>query len=119
MISHSKHRWISVDNTFRPVNCGGLGIDSIQCIREAAHAKLAWHYMKGNSLWSRLMNEKYGSCDRVSNSPRKKICSQVWANIFPYIQEIFRDSSYQANPFSNCMELNWDPATNGKFTVKG
>lgn len=85
---------------------------------QAAHAKLAWLYMKGESLWSSLMKEKYGNPDIMRQNQRKTLGSQIWANIFPCVQNLCSEASLQVDPLLNCIHLNWDPSSSGKFFIK-
>lgn len=55
-----RHHWVSWLSICRPVDEGGLGIRDLNQVMNALHAKMAWRFIEGSSLWSQFMRSKYG-----------------------------------------------------------
>lgn len=71
---------------------GDLGIRSIKDTMEGLQGKLAWSIMKGESIWSRLLLQKYGREMVQGSGDHHPISSQLWKQLEPHFQRL-RDNS--------------------------
>lgn len=55
----TRTHWVSWESVCTPIEAGGLGIRSIELIREALHAKLIWMILSSSSLWARYARSKF------------------------------------------------------------
>lgn len=70
-----RHHWLAWSTICKPYKEGCLGIRPFGQVMSALHAKLAWSYMQGHSLWSTFMRSKYGEPARAIQQPPSRSSS--------------------------------------------
>lgn len=61
--SHQGNRrlhWVAWDEVCAPYTEGGLGIRTLKDTLYGLQGKLAWKVYSGDTLWTKLMRQKYG-----------------------------------------------------------
>ncbi|KAL9680073.1 hypothetical protein QQ045_017948 [Rhodiola kirilowii] len=78
-----KDHWISWTTICLPKKEGGLGIKTLKGVKEAMLAKVAWKFLKNDSLWAKFCREKY------MNKSKK---SALWSATLPQIKRLRRET---------------------------
>lgn len=102
----------------KPIEEGGIGLEPIADIMEALHAKLAWSYMNGKSIWAKLMIDKCGRFEDTIQSIRKVHCSHIWAFMFPLLKAMQLNSIKLFDPIFGEHKWFWKETETGLFTLK-
>lgn len=55
-----RHHWVRWKKITKPLEEGELGTKDCNDTMDKLQYKLAWKFIEGTSLWSRIMREKYG-----------------------------------------------------------
>lgn len=55
-----RHSWVAWNSICKPYAEGGLGVRSFHMVARALHARLAWKFVEGKSLWARYARQRYG-----------------------------------------------------------
>lgn len=79
--------WVNWNSICSPNEEGGLGLESLEDIRNSLHAKLLWLVLENNSLWARYAKPKYFQGDYPTSKG-----SPLWMSIVSRYQKI-RDNS--------------------------
>ncbi|KAL9667813.1 hypothetical protein QQ045_002181 [Rhodiola kirilowii] len=62
-----RHHWVGWNQICRPKDAGGLGIRSLNEIKQAFQHKLAWRCMESSALWGRYIRARYKHGERGSH----------------------------------------------------
>lgn len=80
------------------------------------HAKLAWDYVVGQSLWAKFMRSKYGHPLDVVSKPISDCCSHVWSSVNPHVSTILNNSHWVVGAGNISFSMNnWGA---GAFSVQ-
>lgn len=79
-----KHHWVSWIHICKPLAEGGLGIRPLTQVMGSLHAKLAWNFLQGKSLWAKFMQNKYKA--RWHHNFLGNNHSHCWKAIFPLLR---------------------------------
>lgn len=80
----SRTHWVSWRKISRPIAEGGLGIRSVKDTIFGLHGKLAWKIPSQQSLWTRMILQKYGRDSVYEANNFRMISSSLWRNLFPH-----------------------------------
>lgn len=78
--------WVAWDEVCTPYNEGGLGIRALKDTVYGLQGKLAWKVYTGNTLWTKLLRQKYGSNFNQGAYTRQQSASALWRQIYPHFQ---------------------------------
>lgn len=82
----SRCHWVSWGKVCKPIDNRGFGIRSMSSVMLALHGKLAWNYLKGESLLEKYAESRF-SIGRKG--------SYLWKNISPFITSIAMDCHWK------------------------
>lgn len=87
---HGQRRthWVAWDKVCSPYTEGGLGIRTLKDTVYGLQGKLAWKICAGNTLWTRLLRQKYGSIGSSGIFNRNQSGSLLWRRLYPHFQNI-------------------------------
>ncbi|KAL3620032.1 hypothetical protein CASFOL_034944 [Castilleja foliolosa] len=83
--------WVSWKDTCKPVEEGGVGIRNLKDTLYGYQGKLAWNLIQGNSLWSKIMNQKYNI---HGNMKKNQSASAMWKILYPHVDTLKKDSTW-------------------------
>lgn len=115
-------QWVSWNKVARPLQEGGLGIRKFSDTIIGLRGKLAWRIIEGKSLWSRILQRKYGVL-HGGLQPRNA-SSRLWKALFPHFQHLQQMARWQIGRGDvKIWTDNWsgevlDPASNSRLTVR-
>lgn len=75
----SRTYWVSWAKVTIPIDEGGLGIHKLSDSMYGLHGKLAWNIFTGESLWARILFQKYGL--RKSGLTSARNCRNLYITI--------------------------------------
>lgn len=84
---HRTH-WVSWERVTTSKEEGGLGIRKICDTMYGLHGKLAWNIFSGESLWARLLYQKYGLQSVHGLRPPRPNSSRLWKVLWPHFQNL-------------------------------
>lgn len=87
--------WVSWKRICTPVEEGGLGIRSIHETVHGLHGKLAWKIISKETLWTRLLRQKYGVQSVFSPTALRTNSSNLWRTLFPHFQTLLQMSHWE------------------------
>lgn len=91
----SRTHWVSWRKISRPIADGGLGIRSVKDTIFGLHGKLAWKILSQQSLWTRMILQKYGRDSVYEANNFRVISSSLWRNLFPHFRNLLSMSHWQ------------------------
>lgn len=74
--------WVAWKEVCTPFKEGGLGIRSLQDTVYGLQGKLAWKVYAGNTIWTKLLRQKYGT----KTYTRQQSASTLWRKIYRHLQ---------------------------------
>lgn len=74
------------DEVCTPYSEGVLGIRSFKDTIFGLQGKLAWKVFAGNTLWTRILRQKYGLDSEKGVFKRAQSASALWRQIYPHFQ---------------------------------
>lgn len=80
--------WVAWDKVHAPCSEGGLGIRSVNETIHGLQGKLAWKIFVGGSLWSRVLQQKYGNPGLCGTLVRQQSSSLLWRRLYPHFQNM-------------------------------
>lgn len=91
----SRFNWVSWKIICTPVEEGGLGIRSIHETVHGLNGKLAWKTISQETLWTRLLRQKYGVQSVYSTTALRANSSKLWRTLFPHFQTLLQMSHWE------------------------
>uniref|UniRef100_A0A6N2KBG0 Reverse transcriptase zinc-binding domain-containing protein n=1 Tax=Salix viminalis TaxID=40686 RepID=A0A6N2KBG0_SALVM len=103
----------------QPKEEGGMGIKNMETMNKAFIMKLAWGVAQGNSLWVRLLKEKYMKFNRGDDYPKAASRdSMLWKAICQVWQKVHQNISWNLGNgkkilfWKDCWLANYGPLIN-------
>lgn len=87
---NKRTHWVAWDDVCSPFYEGGLGIRSLQDTIKGLQGKLAWKVYAGDTLWTRMLRQKYGIDWSTQAYTRQQSASLVWDHLYTHFQH-FQD----------------------------
>lgn len=87
--------WVAWRKVCRPLSAGGLGIRSLGDTISGPHGKLAWKILAHDTLWTRMLLQKYGKDSVYNGNSRFSNSSRLWKTIYPHFQRLINVSQWQ------------------------
>lgn len=84
---HGERRthWVAWEKVCSPFGEGGL---DIRTVKDTVYSqgKLAWKIIFRNTLWKKLLRQKYGTPDSSGRYMRQQSASLLWRKLYPQFQ---------------------------------
>lgn len=103
---------------------GGLGLRSLRDTIYGLHGKLAWKVHAGNTLWAKLLRQKYGTDSAKGIYTRHQSASALWRQIYPHFQNLQAIGIWSVGKGQiSFWRSNWlgtvlDPTNSSSITVR-
>lgn len=91
----SRMNRVSWKRICRPIEEGGLGIKLLTETVHGLHGKLAWKIISHETLWTRLLRQKYGVQSVHTSNMLRANSSKLWRTIFPHFQTLLHMSHWE------------------------
>lgn len=116
--------WLSWDEVCKPYQEGGLGLRTLKDTNYGLQGKLAWKVYAGNTLWTKLLRQKYGVNSASGEFTRRQSASALWRQIYPHFQNFYDIGRWTVGQGKiSFWRTNWlgkvlDPTNSSHLTVR-
>lgn len=91
----TRTHWVSWQKICRPIDEGGLGIRSLEDTVYGLHGNLAWKFLSQDSLWIRMLLQKYGVESIYEDAHFRSGSSKLWKVLIPHFHNLLDTSHWQ------------------------
>lgn len=92
--------WASWRNICKPITKGGLGLRSVEDAEFGLHGKLAWKILSQESVWARILLQKYGAHSIYEGDSGRTVTSKLWRLLLPHFHNLIQMSHWQIGGIS-------------------
>lgn len=78
-----------------PIAEEGLGLWSMEDTMHALHGKLVWKILSQDSLWTRMLLQKYGEDSVYEGASVRTISSELWRILRPHLHNLVQMSHWK------------------------